>query len=336
VRWLLLFAGCGFSAVHNPDLSGSDLAGVDGGGGATNCLTLPLPCLDPADVLDVPSEMTLQNALAQAKAGDTIQVRGLMIGSGFRVPSQVTLHGCENAQIVGTIAFDGQLGTIEGFEVSGTIVANRTGTYTIRANKITGSSTMAGISALANEGIVSADVKLTVEGNWFQDRPLGLEAITEYDTLTHSITLTARNNIFWGLMDSISLDEAGIVGKINADLAFNTFQSGGTAVRLIDVDQMVTVRASTVNLGAYVVDSNTPYSVSDLYYFGTMPTPPNKSPPASGKMINADPQFVDWTNGDFHLKPESELRGKVTMDIPADDYYGCARANPTDVGAIQN
>ena len=119
MRLLLLLVGCGFSAVHNPDLAGSDLAGSDltgvNGGGATNCRTLPLPCLDPADVIDVPSEMSAQDAFTNAKPGDTIQIRGLMIGSGFRVPSQVTLHGCEGAQIIGTIAFTGQLGTIEGF-----------------------------------------------------------------------------------------------------------------------------------------------------------------------------------------------------------------------------
>ena len=56
----------------------------------------------------------------------------------------MTLRGCESAVLVSTIAFDGVLGTIEGFEVPGSIIANRSGTYTVRANKFTGTSTMAG------------------------------------------------------------------------------------------------------------------------------------------------------------------------------------------------
>ena len=74
---IFLFAGCGFDVVRNPDLAGADLAGVDLSQGATNCRTQPLPCLDPSEVIDVPSEADRAGRVHMAKPGEIIQIRGL-------------------------------------------------------------------------------------------------------------------------------------------------------------------------------------------------------------------------------------------------------------------
>src|SRR5690349_17018458 len=83
-------------------------AGDAGVVAAVACRKIPLDCLDPAaaNVIDVPSESTLQAALTNAKAGDIVQVRGKTLGEGWHVPADVTLRGCEGAKISGSISFE--------------------------------------------------------------------------------------------------------------------------------------------------------------------------------------------------------------------------------------
>jgi hypothetical protein len=352
--WLVLFlVACGFSKAGSPaqdlsvaDLTGVDLAGVDFArvqpdlAGSTTCRPSPLPCLDPSLVIDVPSEATVQNAFAQAKSGDTVQINGLSLGAGFRVPSGVTLHGCNGAQIVDTISFAGNLGIIEGFLVPGSIVANSTGTYFIRDNRFTqgGPSNLAGVSARANEGIVSATVTATIERNWFEPRNAAVEGLTAYDTLTHTLNLTIRNNVFYGPVVSINLDEGGLVGQINAQISFNDFVAGGTGIQLTSVQANTPIRACVfLNSGSSVI-SDSPYYVSDVYYYGAVSV--MGTMPISGSFVNQDPMFVNWAIGDLHLQPGSPLLDKIPSgpDVPMDDYYGCPRpfGNGADVGAVEN
>src|SRR5205823_10153186 len=98
--WLALLWGCGFDRVGLV----ADLGGDSGS--ATNCRTLPLPCLAAGSgIIDVTSAGDVQTAFSTAQSGDTIQSRGLSPGAGLRVPSGVTLHGCMGAQITDPIAF---------------------------------------------------------------------------------------------------------------------------------------------------------------------------------------------------------------------------------------
>jgi hypothetical protein len=258
------------------------------------------------------------------------------------VPSGVTLHGCNGAQITDTISFVGSLGTIEGFQVPGSIVANRTGTYFIRANRFTenGPTNLAGVSARANEGLVSATVTATIEGNWFEPRTTALEGITAYDTLVHTLNLTIRNNIFYGPTVAINLDEGGLAGQINAKIAFNTFIGGGKGVELTSVQANTPILDSIFYGGPMIaVASDSPYYVSDVYYYAAMATAAGAGP-ISGSFANVDPQFTDWTNQDLHLLPGSPLIDKVPAgpDVPRDDYYGCPRpvGLGADVGAVEN
>jgi hypothetical protein len=189
-----------------------------------SCRTIPLPCLSstPSTVIEVPSEATTSQAFAQAKAGDTIQIKGGSLGYGWKIPPFVTLRGCAGAQIAGNVVFVGSGGTVEGFEVPGEVIANRTGAYTIRENRFTGNGTTYGVSASAADSLVSATVTVVVEENWFEQRAHGIEARTYYDTLTHAVEITIRNNIFAGVDKPVSISEAGLVGKITATIEDNT------------------------------------------------------------------------------------------------------------------
>ena len=73
------------------------------------------------------------------------------------------------------------------------------------------------MSASAADSLVSATAE-----NWFEQRPHGIEARTYYDTLTHAVEITIRNNIFVGVDKPVSISEAGLVGKITATIEDNT------------------------------------------------------------------------------------------------------------------
>jgi hypothetical protein len=140
------------------------------------CRSIPLPCKEStlADVIEVPTEMSLQAAFQAAQAGDTVQVKGLQLVSGWSIPAYVTLRGCSGAKIVGAIVFSGSGGTVEGFEVSGQIVANQTGSYVIRYNTFVAAaaSGQAGVSARSVDALVSASVTTIVEANLRARDPL--------------------------------------------------------------------------------------------------------------------------------------------------------------------
>jgi len=70
-------------------------------------------------VIEVHSEATTSQAFAQAKGGDTIQIKGGSLGCSWKIPPVVTLIGCARAQIAGYVVFVGSGGTVEGFEVPG-------------------------------------------------------------------------------------------------------------------------------------------------------------------------------------------------------------------------
>jgi len=312
---------------------------------AKPCLTLPLPCLDPApaSVIEVPTEASVADAFASAKANDTIQLRGAALGAGWKIPAYVTLRGCQGATIAGGISFAGSGGTVEGFTVegNGTIVANQTGAYVIRHNRFGASTAVRGVSARSIDALVFASVTAVVEGNWFTQRTHGVEAATKYDTGTHAVDLTLRNNVFSAVDYPVIVSEGGKVGKITAVIEHNTLYDFVTGLQLTGLDQVTKTRGNLLVQGTRAVSAAAPYEVS---HSATWQVTEPGDPPFAGAFASADPALVDPAGGD--LRPGS---GSAVVDVipasavmPTEDYLGCPRpvavkggASLGDMGAFE-
>jgi len=290
------------------------------------CKPKILPCLDPSalDVVEVPSEKTFADALAQAQAGTTIQLRGLSIGAGFRVPALVTLRGCSGAKIVGGIGFAGTGGTIEGFEVTGQIVANRTGTFVVRDNRFTGTDAAAAVEGNSIDGLVSADVKLDVVANLFSGRPRGVAASTRYDTGTHTVNLTVQNNVFSGVDAPVVVTRGGLVGKISARFASNTLHGFATAFYFGSVDRPTLV-GNLLSSGTAAVGGDSAYEVSYSLLSGV--ASPGGATALSGTFAVGNAGFANAAQGDFQLTTGSDALDRIPVGttLPADDFAGCPR-----------
>jgi hypothetical protein len=310
------------------------------------CRELVLPCLDPADakVIEVPAEATAQAAFAAAKAGDTIQIRGLSVGAGWAIPPYVTLRGCAGARITGGIRFAGSGGTVEGFEVSGQIVANESGSYVVRYNRFVGggAASEAGVSARAVDGLVSAAVVALVESNWFAARSRGLEARTKYDTGVHSVELTARNNIFSGVDYPIDVSEGGMVGKIAVVLEHNTLHAFKTGVALFGMGGKSALRGNLLAVGELGVGGDSPFELE--HCMGWQLKTAHSQPPLAGALAVGDPAFVDAAGGDLRLGAASAAIDRVPAGapVPTEDYQGCPRPVAflggearADIGALE-
>jgi hypothetical protein len=288
-------------------------------------------------VIEVPSEATNTQAFAQATAGDTIQIKGGSLGYGWKVPTFVTLRGCAGAKITGEVSFVGSGGTVEGFEVSGQIIANRTGAYKIRENRFVGTGTAYGVSARSVDSLVSATVTAIVEENWFENRPNGIEAGTNYDTLTHAVEITIRNNIFVGVAKPVSISESGLVGKITATIEHNTLYNFTTGISLSKIDAKTTTRGNLLVKGTTAVDGDSVYDVSHsaLWQVGKVGIPP-----FTGSFTTTfDPGLVAPAQGDLRPSPTSKVVNAIpaTAPMPAEDYFGCPRpvGGKGDIGAIE-
>jgi hypothetical protein len=308
------------------------------------CRLIPLPCLDPApaDVIEVPTEVAAADAFAQTASGDTIQIKGKSLGSGWDVPAYVTLRGCAGAQIVGNIGFAGSGGTVEGFEVSGQVVANQTGAFTIRHNRfVGGGSAVHGVSARSIDALVSASVIAVVEGNWFEARTYGVQAATDYHTMTHEVTITIRNNIFTGVDYPVQISEGGMVGKITATIEHNTLYDFDTGFTLTGIDGVTTTRGNLLVQGTTAVQGGSVYeaSYSALWQVGGV-----GDQPFGGSFTTADPLLVDPGGGDLRPGASSAVVDAIptAATVPTDDFYGCPRpvalkggASLGDMGAVE-
>jgi hypothetical protein len=313
-------------------------------GSIPECPVRPLPCLDaaPANVIEIPSEAGGE-AFGDATFGDTIQVRALNLSSTYWVPSGVTLRGCEGATITGTVAFEGSSGTVEGFSVTGEIVANRSGVFTVRDNRV-GPSTLgsARVEGRSVDALVAANVRLVVERNTFTDVPVGVGARTTYDTMVHAVTIDVRNNVFDGVDRPVRVEEGGIVGAIEATVRYNTLVDFMTGVSISDVDAATTiVEANLFGRGSLGVSTDSPWEGGDN--LGWMLDTPFNAPPIDGALtaLSGDP-FRDLDGGDLRLAPGSEAIDRVPASDVDDDQRGCPRpvsfsggSELSDVGALE-
>ncbi len=310
---------------------------------AAPCRAIPLPCLDPVDpkVIEVPGEQAkLDAAFAAAKAGDTVQVKGLSVGAGFAIPAYVTLRGCAGAKLVGNVRFAGSGGTLEGFELTGAgqVVANQTGSYLVRFNRVSGStlSVEAPVSARSIDGLVSADVSLVVEANWFAGGERGVEARTKYDTGTHSVALTLRNNVFTQVQRPLEAARSGLVGKVKLGVEHCTFEGFKTAIALFGLAEKTLVAGSLFVSGETGVEGG-PLEVQYSLTHGV--TTASLQPPLAGSFAKGDPLlgpgFVPGPGPALDALPSSAL-------VPGEDYYGCPRPVAytgtdarADIGAVE-
>lgn len=332
-----------------------DGAGADGGGRpATDsgvgpgqaCRKVPLDCLDPgpANVIEVPTEATLTDAFANAKANDIVQVKGQTLGAGWAIPAYVTLRGCNGAGIGGAIRFAGSGGAVEGFVVSGSIVANATGSYVVRQNRFVagGAPNEAGVSGRSIDALVSASVTLVVDANVFDGRAAGVEARTSYDTMTHAVDVTVRNNVFLHVKNPFVASEAGLVGVVVATIEQNTFFDFDTAIALGSVDRTTKTSGNLFAQGTTAISGSAYEAHHSMVWQVTTPA---GTPPLAGTFAVGDPAFVDAGKGDLRLGGGSAAVDKIPngYPVPGEDHQGCPRpagapgALPqSDIGAFES
>lgn len=305
-----------------------------------------LDCLDPGaeEVIEVPSEATVQEAFATATNGQVIQLRGQAIGSGFRVPGFVTLRGCANAAIRGSISFEGGAGTIEGFIVDqmGSIIANQTGLYNIRRNRFPLSTSQEpAIRASAIDGLVGASVAVIIDRNRFADRRLGITLATRYDTNNREIEAIITSNVFTGVDEPIRADESGLAGRIDVRIEQNTFHGFDDAIALYSVAPISTLIANVFVAGGRAVNGDSPYQSSYNLTRDVVLAP--SPPPVAGNFSAGDPLFVDEANRDFRLyQPSPAVDVVPSAQISSSvDYSGCMRPQSIsgeargDIGAFE-
>lgn len=310
------------ASVDGGTLSEKDAAVTPG----KACRKLVVECLDPsaAKVIEVPTESTMADAIANAKAGDTIQVKGATLGAGWRIPAYVTLHGCGGAKIDGGISALGSGATFEGFEVAGSIILNQTGTFIVRWNRFVGSSSEDAISARSIDGLVSADVKVTVEQNEFIGRASGIGASTRYDTMTHAVDLLVRNNVFREVERPMVLTRSGLVGKVTARILHNTLVGFKGGIGLYGLKEPALIAGNLFVRGTNAVEGDAAYNLSNGILSECAEGP---APPLGGAFATGDPMFVDAGSGDLRIGPGSVALDRVPAGdaLPTDDFAGCPR-----------
>ena len=297
-----------------------------------SCMPQALPCLP--DNTPRLINVTTSADLELATAGSILQIRGQRLGR-FRIKPFVTLHGCDDAELVGAITFDGNAGTVEGFIVTGVVVANQTGSYVVRDNIFRGSFDRLGqLQANARDGVIGASVEMIVERNRFEDGEIGLSASTFYDTMTRQVTLTARNNYFINVQRPIRLSEGGLVGKIDATLEFNTLVNFQEGVSFFDVENLPTLRANILAGGDLGVRSDQAF-VAPLNMGWDLVTPSNMAP-VSGEITIIPPSFQNSTSA--RLSADSLAIDAAGNMGPPEDHDGCLRprGDGVDVGAFES
>ncbi len=308
-----------------------------------SCRPTPLPCLDASDpdVIEVPTEAGGE-ALQNATAGQTVQIRGLEVTGLTRVAPLVTVRGCEGASVSGTLWPQGSGGIIEGFVITGDLVFNRTGAYVVRDNVFSPGRALDGaaVEASSRDALVSADVEVIVERNRFEGVARGVTASTAYDTMTHRVNLTVRNNLFADVDEAVVVSEAGLVGEIEATIVHNTFVGFDTAVRFFSADTRPSLDANLFAMGTRGVGTDSVYGGVNNMDWAV--DDPHQAPPFGGTFVTIPEPFVNTAGGDYRLAPGSPAIDATASGNLTDDVVGCPRpvaftggAARHDVGAYE-
>jgi hypothetical protein len=197
------------------------------------------------------------------------------------------------------------------------------------------------VSARSVDALVSATVTAVVEANRFEERENGVEARTQYDTGTHSVEITVRNNLFDGVDRPVTISEGGLVGKITATVEHNTLHDFNTGLQLTGTAQPVKTRGNLLVKGTKAVSASSPFEVS---YSATWQVADLGSTPFSGVFASADPALVDPAAGDLRPGATSAVVDviPVSAPMPVTDLLGCPRPVAVkgtealgDMGAIE-
>ena len=305
----------------------------------TACRVLPLDCLDPspANVIEVPSEATLAEAFASARADDTVQIRASAVTEAVAVPERITLRGCSGAQLAGAVSFAGGSATLEGFLVSGSIRVARSGSFVIRHDRFVPDPEATGVPAVLAEATDSSSnaIVLLVDANRFEGRKLGIQLRTVGGL---GLQATLQNNVFAGVQKPTLVAQPSDVTP--PVIVHDTFFDFGTAIGIQSGGAFTAanlfVRGSIgieSNGGEFQAHDSMAWQVTDPFF----------TPPTAGVVETVDPQLTAPEAGDFTLSAGSPALDRVTPSnrTPAEDLAGCARpagASPplrADLGALE-
>ena len=309
-------------------------AGRVGDAGAlqtSSCESFSLPCLGPAtNVIRVPDDLTMQAALSRAGPRQVIQVRGRVFEADFEVPSDVTVRGCSNSSIRSTVTF-ARGGTLEGFEVTGSVVVAGTGTYVIQRNRFTGPGDGFAISVVVNGVALDASLDVLIDRNRVGGRPFGVEVRTSLERTASRVTVQVQNNVFDQVVTAVEAAEVG-ASAINLNIVHNTFFDFSQAVVLTGIRERTGSEANVFAVGGTAFMGNAPYTTRhDVVSM----TDVGWAPVNDGVFVEAPLPFVDSSQGDFRPTPEAYVVDRVaaTASTPTVDHFGCPR--PVAYGASQ-
>lgn len=333
--------------------------GIDGGpilppnpeagvGPEIDCEPILLPCYaNSPNILDVPDEMTLPEALSQAQSGNIIQMRSGTIEGRVLLPSGVTLHGCQGALVNGTLGFEGIGGVVEGMTVVGQIGASAGGEYTVRRTYfVTPSPGDSEVPALVMRPVAGATIKLTVAQSTFSARTNGIAASVGPGAAAAGSTLRVENCVFDGVRSPIQLSRSTSDGPLRAVVVSSTFFGFNSAITINGLtagDGTVDISASLFVTGIDGVASDSISGVRIGYSFTHDVLAPYTHGSAPNPFVDVDPSFVDkssLTHHDLRLARGSAAVDRVpaAVAVPAKDFYGCPRpaGGAVDPGAYES
>lgn len=290
-------------------------------------------CLDAADphVIEVPTEKTIEEAIATAKAGDTIQVRGMVLSGTQKLPDDVNLRGCQAARIGGDVYFGAGTATVEGFDVTGHIAAGNEGTFSIVRSRfsriLAAQDDLPAVSVVPT--LLGTNIELSVKQCIFTQRSQGIQVLGIMTTGLRGLKLSVENSAFSRTRQPIVLDRQEKV-PLFAEVLSSTFYDFETAItvkgRLMN-EFAVVVDVSLFSNGKIGVDTTgSPYRIRSSFAH-EIDNPIISTLAGSGELTEVDPSFVDPNKDDLRLARGSEAVNRIpnVVLVPRKDFYGCPR-----------
>lgn len=307
------------------------------------CRPLELPCLaaDP-NVIDVTSAAAFASAVASAKAGDTVQLHGLILSRNVTL-NLITLRGCAGAQIQGQVGFLGTGGSVEGFVVTGGVkIPGISGAFAFRQNLFMANTSTNAIDVNASNPTLGCAIDVTVDGNWFEGRTNGVVIGTsgQYNLYPNTAHVSITNNIFTSVATAVSLSQGLPSNPLKGEVSHNTFYDFTRALQLSGMTSPLMTSGNLFVKGTQAINASSPFEARySLEWLTTRSSSPSAAP-----LVLGDPAFVDPANADFRLGTGSRAIDVIPngVAVPNPDYYGCPRPQAVvsaeakaDVGALE-